>query len=214
MRQLLDAGLVDASIPRDPAAWLRWGGAPVEHQASAMRAVVEALSAARPPIDVAAAILTIARVESGWNPYARNPTSTACGLFQFVRATWESYDGSQQHCFDAERNATAGVKHLIGLYQTRVLPRLSDAVPSPSDDDRVASLYRLLYAFHFHGEVAPEAADGGSAESQSVADAGLGHLERYLAVLRRATTVVRPARKHAVTRAARRPHGQKLRARG
>ena len=26
-------GRVDASIPREPEGWLRWGGAPVEHQA-------------------------------------------------------------------------------------------------------------------------------------------------------------------------------------
>lgn len=29
--------------------------------------------------------------ESGWNPAAKNPTSTAAGLFQFLRATWQSY---------------------------------------------------------------------------------------------------------------------------
>jgi hypothetical protein len=66
--EFLRVGRVEAAIPRDADAWLRWGGAPVEHQASAVRAVVDALSTARPRISLAAAILTIARVESGWNP--------------------------------------------------------------------------------------------------------------------------------------------------
>jgi hypothetical protein len=199
MREFLRVGQVEAPIPRDPDAWLRWGGAPVEHQASAMRAVVDALSAARPEIGLAAAIMTIARVESGWNPYARNPTSTACGLFQFVRATWESYDDSQQRCFDPQRNASAGVRHLLGLYRARVLPRLSVLAPVTTEAERVALVYRTLYAFHYHGEVAPEALAGGSLESQTAADAALGHLQGYLAVLQKATTV-RVARRGRSTR--------------
>lgn len=194
MTDFLRVGRVEAPIPRDPESWLRWGGAPVEHQASAMRAVVDALSVARPQIGVAAAILTIARVESGWNPYARNPTSTACGLFQFIRATWESYDDSQDRCFDVQRNASAGVKHLLGLYQSRVLPRMSVLVPVTTEEERVALIYRMLYAFHYHGEVAPEALAGGSAESQAAADAAMGHLQGYLTVLKRVTTV-RPTRR-------------------
>src|SRR5262245_56700614 len=183
MSEFLRIGHVDAAIPREADTWLRWGGAPVEHQASAMRAVVDALSLARPQIGLAAAILTIARVESGWNPYARNPTSTACGLFQFVRATWQSYDDSQQRCFEPERNAAAGVRHLIGLYRSRVLPRLSVLAPLTTEAERVALVYRTLYAFHYHGEVAPAALEGGSVESQTAADAGLAHLQGYLSLL-------------------------------
>lgn len=208
LQDFVSIGRVDATTPREPAEWLRWGGAPVEHQASAMRAVVEALSAARPPIGVAAAILAIARVESGWNPYSRNPTSSACGLFQFIRATWASYEPSQDRCFDARANAAAGVKHLVGLYRAHV------ASLQPTDEvvDRVGWTYRMLYAFHYHGESAPEANDGGSPEVQAVADAGLPTLHGFFAILQRATTVpVRakrghraPARRHVAVRVARR----------
>lgn len=180
-------GRVEASVPREPEGWLRWGGAPVEHQTSAMRAVVDALSAARPPIGVAAAILAIARIESGWNPYSRNPTSTACGLFQFVRATWASYDDSQQRCFDAKINASAGVKHLMAIYRTHVEPRIAPLSLVTTEAERVAWTYRMLYGFHYHGEAVPEANDGGSLLTQSVADAGLPHLQGFFTLLKRAT---------------------------
>jgi len=203
LQDLVTIGRVDASIPREPEAWLRWGGAPVEHQTSAMRAVVDALSAARPPIGVAAAILAIARVESGWNPYSRNPTSTACGLFQFIRATWASYDDSRDRCFDPKINASAGVKHLMGIYQTRVAPRIAPLTPITTEAERVAWTYRMLYGFHYHGEAVPEATDGGSLLTQSVADAGLPHLQRFFTILKKATApVVRRAR--TPTRTARR----------
>src|SRR6185369_1175698 len=90
---------------------------------------VDAMTATRPPIGVAAAILAIARVESGWNPYSRNPTSSACGLFQFISATWASYEPSQERCFDPKANASVGVKHLVGLYRDHVAPRLTLLVP-------------------------------------------------------------------------------------
>jgi hypothetical protein len=190
LQDFVSIGHVDAMTPRAPEEWLRWGGAPVEHQTSAIRAVVEALSATRPPIGVAAAILAIARVESGWNPYSRNPTSSACGLFQFISATWASYEPSQERCFDPKANASAGVKHLVGLYQTHVAPRLTLLVPITTEAERVAWTYRMLYAFHYHGEGAPVAEGGGSPAVQTVADAGLPTLQEYFTVLKRVTTVV------------------------
>jgi hypothetical protein len=200
LQELVAVERVEAGIPHDPEAWLRWGGAPVEHQESAMRAVIDALSVARPPIDVAAAIFAIARVESGWNPYSRNPTSTACGLFQFVRATWESYDDVQDRCFDPELNASTGVKHLIGLYQTRVAPRIALLVPITTEGERVEWMYRMLYAYHYHGEGSPEALEGGSPSTQVVADAGLPHFQGVFAILKKATAppVVRRTRARLV----------------
>jgi hypothetical protein len=180
-------GRVEATTPREPDGWLRWGGAPLEHQVSAMRAVVDALSAARPPIGLAAAIMAIARIESGWNPYSRNPTSTACGLFQFVRATWARYDDSQQRCFDPNANARAGVKHLMSLYTSRIAPRIALITPLTTETERRAWTYRMLFALHYHGEAAPEAAEGGSIVSHSVAHAGTSHLEGFFTLLRKTT---------------------------
>ena len=187
VQDFLEVGRVKDETPRDAGEWFRWGGIPVEHQASSIRAVVDALAQARPPIGVAAAILTIARVESGWNPYSRNPESTACGLFQFVRATWATYDPSQDRCFDPRANAAAGVKHLRTLYQTRVGPRLEPLLPITTEAERVEWTYRLLYALHYHGEAAPEAAEGGSIFSQTVAEAGMPHLKSFLIILKRIT---------------------------
>jgi hypothetical protein len=203
LQEFLVVGRVQESMPRDPDAWFKWGGLPVEHQASALRAVVDALAAARPPIGVAAAILAIARVESGWNPYSRNPTSTACGLFQFVRATWASYDASQDRCFDPRANAAAGVKHLMGLYQSRVGPRIAPLLLVTTEAERVAWTYRMLYAFHYHGEAAPEAPEGGSLVSQSAAEAGLAHLQGFFTILKRATAA--PVRRVRAVRSTRRP---------
>jgi hypothetical protein len=45
----------------------------------------------------------------------------------------------------------------------------------------------MLYAFHYHGEAAPEAPDGGSLFSQTVAEAGLPHLQSFFSILKRVT---------------------------
>lgn len=50
--------------------------------------------------DVAVAI---ARCESGLDPYAANPNSTAKGIYQFLDGTWEAIK-AQGHQFDAEEN--------------------------------------------------------------------------------------------------------------
>lgn len=34
--------------------------------------------------------LAIIECESGFNPWAKNPTSTAAGLFQFLKSTWDN----------------------------------------------------------------------------------------------------------------------------
>ena len=197
VRQIGAAGCVDAPIPHDPETWLRWGGAPIDHQLSAIRAVVDALSAARPPIDVAAAILVIARVESGWNPYSRNPASSACGLFQFVRATWEHYGTPHAECFDPRLNASTGVKHLMTLYETQVAPRLAPLVPISTESERLEWTYRLLYAYHYHGEASPLAPDGGTLETQAIAEFGMPNLQSVFAILKKATAVPATPRRRA-----------------
>jgi hypothetical protein len=204
LQDLVRVGSVEATFPRDADAWLRWGGAPLEHQVSAMRAVVDALSVERPPIGLAAAILAIARVESGWNPYSRNPTSTACGLFQFVKATWATYDDSQQRCFDSRANATAGVKHLTTLYRDRVAPRIELITAVTSETERLRWTYRMLFALHYHGAAAPAASEGGSLLSRTAADPATSQLEGFFTILKKTTAAPAVTRDRGPTRAARR----------
>jgi len=192
VRELLQVGRVEPRGAHDANGWKRWGQAASDKQEAAMRAVIDALQGTRPPLSVAASILAIARVESGWNPYSENPNSTACGLFQFVKATWQVYSGTRETCFDPSVNAWAGVKHLTALYADHVRPALVPIEPVTSEQERLAWTYRLLYAYHYHGEGAPEASGGGSLVAQSAAEAGIPQLFGFFSILRKATTVVKP----------------------
>jgi len=59
--------------------------------------------------------LAIAHCESGLNPRAKNPNSTASGVFQFIRSTWKYVTQDYllwhgiQSVFDPKLNIIAGV---------------------------------------------------------------------------------------------------------
>lgn len=55
--------------------------------------------------------------ESGWNPNAQNPTSTASGLFQFLDSTWRNY-GHDYPNFprDPATQAQAGLSYIKSRY--------------------------------------------------------------------------------------------------
>jgi hypothetical protein len=52
--------------------------------------------------------------ESGWNPNAQNPTSTAYGLFQFLNGTWGSVGASKTS--DPLKQIQAGLKYIQQRY--------------------------------------------------------------------------------------------------
>lgn len=56
----------------------------------------------------------IAKCESGLNPLAKNPNSSASGLFQFTTPTWK-YIKAESHQFNAEEN----IKQFIKWYKIR-----------------------------------------------------------------------------------------------
>jgi Transglycosylase SLT domain len=203
MRDLVATAVVAPNTATGRNAAQRWGAATVDEQASSIRAVIQALIGTRPPLDLAASILAIARIESGWNPAARNPTSSACGLFQFVRGTWESYGGSHDSCDDPALNACLGVEHLTSLYRSHVRPQIEPLSILGTESDRLEWTYRLLYAYHYHGEDAPEADDGGAPVARSAADWGLPQLKSFFSILKRATApprrprMLQRARNHA-----------------
>lgn len=67
-------------------------------------------SAARHGIDPQA-MLRIGQIESGLDPAAQNPTSSAGGLFQFIDSTWGDY-GRGRNKLDAGSNADAAGAYL------------------------------------------------------------------------------------------------------
>jgi len=205
MRELVQAGRVESKlVPGVDEAGQRWGEAAPEHQESALRAVVSALMGTRPPLSVAAAILAIARVESGWNASSKNPTSTACGIFQFVKATWKAYSDAPDSCYDPETNARAGVKHLTSIYAGRVRSRIEPLTLVTTESERVEWTFRLLYAYHYHGEASAMAPEGGALDAQSVAEAGVPPLKSFFSILKKATAApARPRARGRSTRVAR-----------
>ncbi len=201
--QLAQAGRVNASLPPEPDGWRRWGCAAPDDQDLAVRAIADALAKARPPIDLSAMILAIARVESGFNPFSQHPVSTACGIFQFVEGTWQAYAPTRDTCFDPYVNAWAGVKHLSALDHARLRDARKLLQGVPDEVQRTEYLYRLLYAYHYHGSRSLYAALGGSMTAQQAADSGVPYLKRYYSILKKATYVPPPPKPRTVVRKAR-----------
>jgi soluble lytic murein transglycosylase-like protein len=58
--------------------------------------------------------LCIAKHESGFNPNARNKSSSASGVFQYLSSTWEATDEGLRgnSVFSAEANIKAAVKYM------------------------------------------------------------------------------------------------------
>jgi hypothetical protein len=53
--------------------------------------------------------------ESGWNPNAQNPVSSASGLFQFIDGTWRAYRPPQAAGFAKMRNAPPNLQAAAGM---------------------------------------------------------------------------------------------------
>jgi hypothetical protein len=58
-------------------------------------------------------VLSIARLESGFNPDAAATSTSACGVGQFIHATGEGYGLSSKNRFDVHDNAKAMVEHYV-----------------------------------------------------------------------------------------------------
>jgi hypothetical protein len=58
--------------------------------------------------------LCIARLESGYNQFSKNKSSSASGVFQYLSGTWRGTDEGRSglSVFDAEANVKAAIKYM------------------------------------------------------------------------------------------------------
>lgn len=58
--------------------------------------------------------LYLAKIESNYNPYARNPSSTAKGIYQFLDSTWLNFchNVAPEEVYDPELNAKCAMRIL------------------------------------------------------------------------------------------------------
>ena len=52
----------------------------------------------------------IVKCESGWKPWAKNPNSTASGLFQFIGSTWSRWSSPSHDVFNPYDNIDVAYK--------------------------------------------------------------------------------------------------------
>jgi putative chitinase len=105
-----------------------------------------------------AILLGIARIESGFNPDAATPSTSASGVFQIVDSTRENLRVAKKNKFDADENIKGGIK----LYKEN-LARVNRDYPHLTGDERA----KMLYALHHDG---PSLKHGGAkiAEEQLI----------------------------------------------
>lgn len=122
-------------------------GAPVWTQRESVRAILFNARKSGLGIEDQAVLLAIADIESGFNPMARAATTTACGLFQFVKRTGELFGLSQADCMNPWRNAEAGIAHYLYNFDRRVAPALANT----EGTERLFRMFELSYYLHHDG---------------------------------------------------------------
>ncbi|MCB0321203.1 MAG: transglycosylase SLT domain-containing protein [Bdellovibrionales bacterium] len=122
-------------------------GAPDWAQRESIRAILFNARKERLSIEHQAVLLAIAEVESGFNPMAKAPTTTACGIYQFVKNTGLMYNLRQSECMNPWRNAEAGIAHYIDNYRNRVQVEVS-GLDGP---EGVFRTFELSYYLHHDG---------------------------------------------------------------
>lgn len=122
-------------------------GAPTWAQREGVRAILYQARKAGLSIEDQAVLLAIADIESGFNPMARASTTTACGIFQFVKRTGESFSLSANECMDPWLNAKSGVEHYLYNHGRRVQRFVEDL----SGSEKVFRTFELSYYLHHDG---------------------------------------------------------------
>lgn len=87
-----------------------------KNYATASSAVSRALSTLGKPAEWLAPTLELVARESSFNPNAKNPKSSAAGLFQFLDATRKNYGGSSVDWSDPYQQALKGLQYIEDRY--------------------------------------------------------------------------------------------------
>lgn len=109
-------------------------------------------------------LLAIARLESGFNPDAAATSTSASGVFQFIKSTGKAYGLTDEDRFDADANIKAGVRFFadnVKLFDRKF--------PGLEGSERAV----MLYALHHDG---PSLKYGGEAIARREI---LPYLERF-----------------------------------
>lgn len=122
-------------------------GAPEWAQREGVRAILFNARKNGLGIEDQAVLLAVAEIESGFNPMAKAESTSACGLFQFVKKTGELFGLSQENCMNPWLNAMAGVQHYVSNYQKRV----QDSVTENSGAERLFRIFEISYYMHHDG---------------------------------------------------------------
>lgn len=84
----------------------------------AAAAVSNAINTLKLPEEWIEPTLELVARESSFNPSAKNPKSTARGLFQFLEGTRKNYGGDKVDWDDPYQQALAGLKYIKDRYGT------------------------------------------------------------------------------------------------
>jgi len=132
---------------RGPREFMRVG-APDWVQRESVEAILTVAQSAGLSLEHQAVLLATAEVESGFNPMATAATSTACGVFQFIRATGAQFGLSQADCMDPWKSTEAEIAH----YQQNYERRIEDLVPEGEGPDKLLRMFELSYYLHHDGQ--------------------------------------------------------------
>lgn len=122
-------------------------GAPHWMQYESARMVLYYARKANLSIEHQAVLLATAEIESGFNPMARAPTSSACGLFQFIKATGKRYGLTRDNCMDPRLNAQAGIEHYLDNFNNRI----AKEVVHLTGAEKLLKVFELSYYLHHDG---------------------------------------------------------------
>lgn len=89
-----------------------------KNYAAAKSSVSSALFTLGKPSSWLKPLLELVARESSFNPNAKNKTSSAAGLFQFLDGTRKNYGGSSVDWSDPTQQALAGIKYIVDRYGT------------------------------------------------------------------------------------------------